>query len=155
MTMIARLAPFLIVLSVFTVDRLTKFLVKAEMSYGQSKQILPFFSLTYVENTGAAFGLGQNQNTFFILSSLLILVILFAIARKVPKEDIKMRFALALVIGGALGNLYDRLHHGSVTDFLDFYVGAHHWYAFNVADSCVCIGALLLAVFQWKGASSS
>ena len=153
MIVFSRLLPFLIVLSVFTADRFTKILVKAKMFYGQPQELLPFFSLTHVENTGAAFGLGQNQNVFFIVSSILILIILFAFAQKVAMENVRVKSALALVIGGALGNLYDRLRQGSVTDFLDFYIGSHHWPAFNVADSSIFMGAVLLVLFEWQAKS--
>ena len=145
-----RFFPLLMILTIFTLDRVTKFLVKANMFYGQSHEILPFFNLIYIENTGAAFGMGQNRNIFFIVSSVLILIILFVFARKVAGENVRVRSSLALVIGGALGNLYDRIRQGSVTDFLDFYLGSHHWPAFNVADSSIFVGAVLLVVFEWR-----
>ena len=82
--------------------------------------------------------------------SILILIVLLILARKAGGNNVKVKIAFALIVGGALGNLYDRITQGSVTDFLDFYVGAHHWPAFNVADSSIFVGACLLALFQWK-----
>ena len=145
-----RLFPFLTVLAVFAFDRATKHAIKAGFAYGEPRAVLPFFNLTYLENTGAAFGIGQNLNRFFIGSSIVILIALFVLARKAAGDSVKVKTALSLIVGGALGNLYDRITQGSVTDFLDFYIGAHHWPAFNVADSSIFIGACLLAVMQWR-----
>lgn len=126
------------------------------MFLGESYDILPFFHITYVENTGAAFSLGQNRNSFFIAASIVILMVLFFLKRqweKIEPENLKLKIGMALVIAGALGNLYDRIKLGSVVDFLDFFVGVHHWPAFNVADSAICVGAFLLAISQWKSPS--
>jgi signal peptidase II len=144
-----RAVPPLIVLGIFALDRFTKHLVETRLQFGDIKPVTPFFNLTYVTNTGAAFGVGENQNTFFIGISILILILLFVIARK-SGAGFKVKTAFALIVGGALGNLYDRITRGSVTDFLDFYAGAHHWPAFNVADSSILVGAALVAVLQWR-----
>ncbi len=150
MILLLRFLPLFTLLSVFFFDRITKQMIKSRMIYGESHSILPFFSLTYLENTGAAFGLGQNQNIFFIGLSILILIVLFVMARKVKDSQLKTKLAFALIVGGALGNLYDRIAQGSVTDFLDFFVGDHHWPAFNVADSAIFVGAVVLAFSQWQ-----
>ena len=145
-----RFLPFLTVLSVFGLDRLTKRLAQSHLTYGEPMAVLPFFNLTYLENTGAAFGMGQDMNKFFIGLSIFILIVLFIFIFKTSEKTIKVQTAFALVAAGALGNLYDRITHGSVIDFLDFYVGTHHWPAFNAADASICIGACLLAFMQWK-----
>lgn len=123
------------------------------MFLGESIEILPFFHIAYVENTGAAFGMARNYNKLLIAVSLVILITLFVLRRhweKVDSQNIKTRVGLAMVIGGALGNLYDRIVYGSVVDFLDFFAGPYHWPAFNVADSAICVGAFLLAFSHWK-----
>ena len=147
---LARFLPLLTLLSVFGIDRLTKRLAQSHLIYGEPRPVLPFFNLTYLENTGAAFGMGRDMNKFFIGLSIAILVALFVYARKLGADKLGEKTALALVVGGALGNLYDRITHGSVIDFLDFYAGSHHWPAFNVADSSILVGACLLAISQWK-----
>lgn len=143
----------IIVIAVFILDRLTKLWIQRNMVLGESRGILSFFHITYIENTGAAFGLGQNQNRFFIFSSIVILGALFFLRRQWEKADPQnapLRVGLALVISGALGNLYDRIVHGSVIDFLDFFIGRYHWPAFNVADSAICAAAFLLIFSHWK-----
>lgn len=147
---LARFLPLLTVLSVFGLDRLTKRLAQSRLVYGEPFAVLPSFNLTYLENTGAAFGMGQDMNKFFIWLSVVILITLFIFARKAGRGNIGVKTAFAFVVGGALGNLYDRITHGSVIDFLDFYAGAHHWPAFNVADSSIFVGACLLAFLQWN-----
>jgi len=103
--------------------------------------VLPFFELTYVENTGAAFGLGRGANGAFIAVSVVLIAVLVRLLRRWPKGDLWLQAGGLLVLSGALGNLYDRLAYKYVVDFL--YV--HHWPVFNVADSCICVGAGLLA----------
>ena len=145
------LSPLLIV-SIFFLDRMTKGLILEKMYLGQSIEVFPFFQITYVRNTGVAFGLGQNRNQFFILVTSILVVILFMFQRFLGKNDrqnLKLKTGLALVIGGALGNLYDRMVYGSVIDFLDFFLGSYHWPAFNIADASICIGTFLLFLPQW------
>lgn len=145
-------SPFFIV-SIFILDRLTKVLIQQKLFLGESIPVLPFFHLTHLENTGIAFGLGQGWNHFFIGSTIVILILLLVLRRKWERaepENLKLKTALALVIGGALGNLYDRIVYGRVTDFLDFFIGSHHWPAFNIADSAICVGTFLLISSQLK-----
>jgi len=142
-----------ITLTVFAADRVSKYWIQKEMFLGETRRIFPFFQLTYVENTGAAFSLGHNQNTLFIILSILILFIIFILRRRWETSnpaDWKLKAGLAMVIGGAIGNLYDRIAYGSVIDFLDFFLGSCHWPAFNFADSAICAGAFILACRQWR-----
>lgn len=127
--------------ALLVLDRLTKRWALDWLEPRGSVPVLPFFHLTYVENTGAAFGVGRARNGFFIGLSLLLLGGLFYLQRSWPKENRWLRAGLLLVTAGAVGNLYDRLAYGFVVDFLDFRV----WPVFNVADSCVTVGACLLA----------
>ncbi len=128
-------------LGVFTADRLTKVWARARLAPRFAIPVCPFFHLSYVENTGAAFGIGRSRNGFFIGLTLLLLGGLFYLRRKWPREDRWLEVGFLLVAGGAIGNLYDRLCYGFVVDFLDFRV----WPVFNVADSCVTVGACCLA----------
>jgi signal peptidase II len=130
-----------ILLGVFSADRLTKLWAMARLAPRSGLPLLPFFHLTYVENTGAAFGIGRSRNGFFVVLTLALLGLLFFLRRRWPRGDRWLEGGFLLVAGGALGNLYDRLAYGFVVDFLDFRV----WPVFNVADSCVTVGACCLA----------
>jgi signal peptidase II len=132
-------------------DQLTKFLVHERFRLGESISIVSgYFNLTYVRNTGAAFGIFANASPafrvpFFALVPIVALVAIAFIFRKIPEADIKLSTALSLVIGGAIGNLIDRLRFGFVIDFLDFHWQyRYHFPAFNVADSAICVGVGIL-----------
>jgi signal peptidase II len=122
-------------------DRATKLWAMRELRFDGPVPVLPFFELSYVENTGAAFGLGHGANGLFIAVSAVLIVVLARLLRRWPKDDLWLQAGGTLVLAGALGNLYDRLFYRYVVDFLYL----HHWPVFNVADSCITVGALLLA----------
>lgn len=148
-----RLTSSFIILIVFIFDRISKEWIKNRMFLGESLEVFPFFSVTYIRNTGIAFGLGQNNNLFFIFLSSILLVFLFALLvywEKMKINDLKLKIAFSLIIAGALGNLFDRFLYGSVIDFLDFFVGRYHWPAFNIADASICAGAFLFVLSQMK-----
>jgi signal peptidase II len=128
-------------------DQITKYFIKSNFTLGESKEILPFFHLVFAANTGIAFSMFQGANTFFIGFTLLILAGIGIWYTK-NKEQLSFvhQLSLVLVVSGALGNVIDRIIHGFVIDFLDVSIGTYHWPAFNVADSCISIGAVLLAV---------
>jgi signal peptidase II len=130
------------ILVVYGVDRLTKWWAIEWLFPRSPVEVFPFFYLTYVENTGAAFGMMQGANLFFVFVSIVLLGGLWWMRSRMPLDQKLAHFSLALVAGGALGNLYDRLRYGAVIDFLDFRV----WPVFNVADSCISVGAVLLAI---------
>jgi signal peptidase II len=135
---------------VVVLDRMTKWLVSHKISLHDSVDVIPgIFRLTHVQNTGAAFGLFAESPSEFrvamlILVSVAALAVVSALLWKNGNALNTTAIALSLVFGGALGNLWDRVASGRVIDFLDFYVGSHHWPAFNVADSAIVVGALLL-----------
>jgi len=138
--------------SILFLDQLSKYYIQKHFHLHESMVILgDFFSLTYIRNPGAAFGLFADQGpmfrTFFFLgvsmAALLFLALLFFQA-----HDNLVRMALSLVFGGAIGNLIDRIRFGEVIDFLDFYLGRFRWPAFNVADSAITVGVLLLVVYS-------
>ncbi len=140
-------------LAVFLADLLTKELIVANLSYGQFIPVTSFFNLCHVRNTGAAFSFlsdaGGWQSTFFIaLALLLSAALLFWLWRERHGSTLLL-LSLSLVLGGALGNCFDRLFRGSVVDFLDFYLGPYHWPAFNVADIAICVGVALLIISEF------
>ena len=136
---------------VIVLDQLTKHQVLERFHLGESIDLIPsFFSLTYVRNTGAAFGILATADPafrvpFFILVPFVALGAIGYVFRKIPAQDRKLSSALSLVVGGAIGNLIDRVRLGFVVDFLDFHWSyTYHFPAFNVADSAICLGVGIL-----------
>ncbi|CAM4001461.1 MULTISPECIES: signal peptidase II [Vibrio] len=135
---------------IFIVDIAIKLVVMNSMGYGWANRIevLPFFNLLYVHNYGAAFSfLGDQsgwQRWLFTGIAIAVCGMLTLWMRKLPKTEKWNNIAYALIIGGALGNVFDRVIHGFVVDYLDFFVGNYHWPAFNLADSAICIGAAMV-----------
>lgn len=128
---------------IFVIDQFSKFLVRDLLLYRESFPATGFFRFTHTFNTGSAFGIFQNQNTPLILVSVIGIAILILIYRSQRVPTGFLRLSLGLQIGGALGNLLDRLRLGHVTDFID--VGA--WPVFNVADASIITGLVILAWF--------
>ena len=123
-------------------DRASKLWALGALRQSGPIRVLPFFEFSYVENTGAAFGLGHGANGAFILVSAALIAVLVNLMRRWPKDDLWLQAGGTLVLAGALGNLYDRLAYRYVVDFLYL----HHFpWVFNVADSCITVGAVLLA----------
>ncbi|KVE39379.1 signal peptidase II [Burkholderia sp. TSV86] len=142
------LAPWLgLSLIVILFDQLTKIAVLRTFAYGVLHPLTPFFNLTLIYNRGAAFGFlgtasGWQRWAFTALGLGATVVICYLLKRHGHQRLFSL--ALALILGGALGNVIDRLLYGHVIDFLDFHVGAWHWPAFNLADTAITIGAVLL-----------
>ena len=136
--------------AVVFVDQLTKFQVMQSMQLHESIPIIPdLFSLTYIRNPGAAFGLMAGSSTgfrlvFFACTSIFAVVLLGTILVRLPERDLMGQYSIAAILGGAIGNLLDRVRFGEVIDFLDFYVGQYHWPAFNVADAAISVGVFFL-----------
>ncbi|AAN56522.1 signal peptidase II [Shewanella oneidensis MR-1] len=137
-----------VVVLVFLADQLSKQWVLANFDLFESVQLLPFFNFTYVRNYGAAFSFlseaGGWQRWLFTIVAVGFSSLLTVWLRKQSASLLKLNLAYTLVIGGALGNLVDRLMHGFVVDFIDFYWGKSHYPAFNIADSAIFIGAVLI-----------
>jgi signal peptidase II len=135
---------------VIVLDRLTKIWAEAELILHEPVPIFPGFNLTLVYNTGAAFSFlhdaGGWQRWFFIGVATVIGAVLLAWLYRLPVRQRWLGCSLALILGGAAGNLWDRIYQGYVIDFLDFYAGTWHWPAFNVADSAITIGAVMLII---------
>jgi signal peptidase II len=138
----------------FVLDQWSKYAVLDSMNLYQSIEVLPFFNLTYVHNYGAAFSFLSNaggwQRWFFTAIAIGISAVILWWLKQSPRSQKLLPVAFAFILGGALGNVYDRLVHGYVIDFLDFYVNNWHWPAFNIADSAIFIGAGLLIVDMFK-----
>ena len=135
---------------VLLLDRLAKWAIARNILLHDSVVVIPgFFRLTHVENPGAAFGLFAESSAQWkvgalVSFSILALIIVSALLWKNGHALSTTSIGLSLILGGAMGNLWDRMVSGHVVDFLDFYVGNYHWPAFNVADSAIVIGAILL-----------
>jgi signal peptidase II len=146
----ARAAHFFLAFMVFLADRWTKRLVAARIALYGHIQIIPgFFRITHTENTGAAFSLFADsplrwKTPLLIGFSLIAMVIVASLLWKQVRALTMTGIALSLILGGAFGNLWDRVASGRVVDFLLFYVKQYQWPVFNVADSCVVVGASLL-----------
>ena len=129
-------------------DQWSKIVIDKSMSLYESIVISPFFNLTYVRNSGAAFSFlsdaGGWQRWFFAAMALIISSILIVWLYRLKKHETLLAVALALVLGGAIGNLIDRLAYGYVIDFLDVYYQNWHWPAFNVADMAISLGVFLM-----------
>jgi signal peptidase II len=140
----------LIALAVLILDRITKWVIVQTIPLEDVTPVIPgFFRLTHLENTGAAFSLFADSTSPFktallVAFSLAALSVVAVLLWRSRNEFNIITLSLSLILGGALGNLWDRLVNGKVTDFLDFYLGIHHWPPFNVADSAIVVGALLL-----------
>ena len=137
-------------LSLFAIllDQGTKLAIDSSMKLYQSIPVLPFFKLTYVHNTGAAFSFlseaGGWQRWFFAGLALAISGVIAVWLARLKQHETLLAVALALVLGGAIGNLIDRLAYGYVIDFLDVYYQTWHWPAFNIADSAITLGVVLM-----------
>ena len=133
---------------VVVLDLWSKYEVIGKMALSESSQILPFFNLTYVRNYGAAFSFLHDasgwQRWFFTAIAVGVSAVILWWLKQAGKGQKLLPVAFCFILGGAIGNVYDRLVHGFVIDFLDFYVGQSHWPAFNLADSAIFIGAALL-----------
>ena len=152
---IGKLRYLLVSLAVLVLDQWTKWLVEVHLPNHTAQPLVDgFLNLTHVRNTGVAFGLfasdagGQSWLlTVLGVAALLAVGLYFWFA---PARDRSLLVALALVVGGAIGNLIDRVSSGAVTDFIDVYVGNHHWPSFNVADSAISVGIVLMAIDSFR-----
>jgi len=140
----------LIAAAVILLDRTTKLLVISRIPVAHEISIVPgLFQLSHWENTGAAFSIFADSSSPWRTAGLIgfsvaaCAVVCYLLWKRGYTLDL-IAISLCLILGGALGNLWDRLRQGTVTDFLDFYIGNHHWPPFNVADSAIVVGAILL-----------
>ena len=139
---------------VLILDQCTKLLADAMLSMHQSVMLLPFLALRKAYNYGAAFSfLGDAsgwQRWFFIVLALVVIAILVTWLRRLPADNTGARMALVLILGGAAGNVIDRLVYGYVIDFIDVFYGSWHWPTFNIADSAISVGVFLLLLDSFR-----
>ena len=144
------------VASIVAADQVTKLLVDRWMPLHHSIPVIEgFFNLTYIRNTGAAFGIFAGSAAafrlpFLIIFSLIAIGFVVTMIRRLPDDQTGLITALAFIMGGAVGNLIDRIAYGEVIDFLDFYWGRYHWPAFNLADSFITVGVLISVFYLIK-----
>src|SRR5262249_21732514 len=145
--------PYLLVdAAALALDRWTKALIQKRFGLNESISVIDgFFNITYVRNTGVAFGIFDPlslpaKSVLLSVFTAFAVVVVITYSVRSPLRNRLLQIALALILGGAVGNLYDRLAYGYVVDFLEFYAGAYHWPSFNIADSAISIGVVLLAL---------
>ncbi len=132
---------------IFVVDQLVKHLVTGSMHLGESIPVIKgIFHITYVLNPGAAFGMLEHQRWVFILVAVTVLLVAWIFYSKLKRESNLLQAGAGLLLGGAVGNLVDRIQTGLVVDFLDFRI----WPVFNIADIAICVGAGILILDMWQ-----
>jgi len=147
-----RMAWFLWII-VLLFDQITKYLIRKNLLLGGSITVIQdIFHITHVNNTGAAFGIFPNARYFFIVAHVIVIAFFFYFLYIYKQNNPTFYISIGLILGGATGNLLDRIIFGKVTDFLDFGINSKiRWPAFNIADSCVVIGFFILALLVVKG----
>ncbi len=134
-------------LLIIFLDQLIKFFIKQNFQINKSVPIIKnILHLTYITNTGSAFGLFKGLNVFFILFSIIVIIVIFYYLKKIIENEKVLQFAIGLLLGGTIGNLIDRILYGAVIDFIDFRI----WPVFNLADSAVTISVVFLILLLWK-----
>lgn len=143
--------PWLILAAIiFIIDIASKFYIHHSFHLYESVSVFPFFSITYVRNIGAAFSLFAGQRWPLAIIAILISLFIVYMLYKNSQDKKLENISLALILGGALGNLFDRLYHGFVVDFLDVHFGSWHYPTFNLADCAICIGVVLLIFSNYQ-----
>ena len=144
---------------IIVLDQVTKWLMVSWLALYETVAVMPYFNLTMAHNYGAAFSFlaqaGGWQRWFFIVLAIVISAVLVVWLAKLKPHAKLEAISLSLILGGAIGNVIDRIVYGYVVDFLDVYIGSSHWPAFNVADSVICIGAVLLILDSFKSEPES
>ncbi len=138
---------------VLTFDWVTKQIAVETLPYAEPQVVYPWLNWTLVYNSGAAFSFLAShagwQRWFLSAVALIAIVFFYKWANRLQSTEKWQRFAIALIIGGALGNVIDRLRFAYVVDFIDVHVGAYHWPAFNIADSAICLGIMIILLSLW------
>ena len=149
----------LLSLGVVALDQLTKQIAESQLTPHQAVNLFPFFDWYLTYNTGAAFSFladaGGWQRWMFTGIAIVISVVIFQWIRKLPAEETLTAVSLCLILGGAIGNLIDRVYLGHVIDYIQVWLGSYPWPAFNIADAAISIGAVLLILGSFGGNSKS
>ena len=140
---------------VFAIDRLTKWIIETRVSFTDTYKVIPgFFDIVNSQNRGVAFGIlndstSEWRTTLLVVASIAAVIVVSVVLWNAQRLDRLFLWGLALILGGAAGNVFDRMVWGRVTDFLLFYIGEYQWPAFNVADSAIVVGSGLLLIDQF------
>lgn len=144
-----------ITIAIFAMDRITKSLALHYLTVYEPYPVMRFFNFTLVFNKGAAFSFLHSasgwQMWFFGILSIVVSVGILIWLKRLSYQQRWLSISLTLILGGALGNLFDRIYYGHVIDFIDWYVSYYHWPVFNIADSAVCVGAVMLFLDTMMG----
>ena len=150
---------FSIAALIIVADQITKYVASSMLLMHEPVAVLPFFNFTLMHNTGAAFSFladqGGWQRWFFAVLALVVSIVLAVWLSRLKAHETWLALALSLVLGGAIGNLIDRVYYGYVIDFIDVYYNASHWPAFNIADSAISIGAVMLVIDTFRSKEKS
>lgn len=142
---------------ILLLDQFTKHLAVENLVFYTPVEITSFFNFTLMYNFGAAFSFlhdaGGWQRWFFVVTALIISLVISVWLYRIPSEQKWLTIALALILGGAIGNIYDRIVLGYVVDFLDFHLYGWHWPAFNIADSAISVGVVMVLIDAFRGNS--
>ena len=144
----------LIIIIIFSLDRISKFyiILKSETNLSSSLYTSKFLNINLIWNEGIAFGLFSfNENYLYNLLTILIVIVIFIILIMIIKSEGFKRYALSMIFGGAVGNLYDRIFYSAVPDFIDFHIKDFHWFIFNVADIFITIGVIIMILSEFRG----
>ena len=143
----------LIIMIIFSLDRISKFyiILKSETNLSSSLFTSRFLNINLIWNEGIAFGLFSfNENYLYNLLTILIVIVIFIILIMIIKSEGFKRYALSMIFGGAVGNLYDRIFYSAVPDFIDFHIKEFHWFIFNVADIFITIGVIIMILSKCR-----
>ena len=143
-----------IITIIFSLDRISKFyiILKSETNLSSSLYTSKFLNINLIWNEGIAFGLFSfNENYLYNLLTILIVIVIFIILIMIIKSEGFKRYALSMIFGGAVGNLYDRIFYSAVPDFIDFHIKDFHWFIFNVADIFITIGVIIMILSEFRG----
>ena len=143
-----------IITIIFSLDRISKFyiILKSETNLSSSLFTSKFLNINLIWNEGIAFGLFSfNENYLYNLLTILIVIVIFIILIMIIKSEGFKRYALSMIFGGAVGNLYDRIFYSAVPDFIDFHIKDFHWFIFNVADIFITIGVIIMILSEFRG----
>ena len=152
----ARLKAYGVAAAVLVLDRLTKWIIESRVSFSDTYRVIPgFFDIVNSQNRGVAFGIlndstSEWRTTLLVVASIAAVIVVSIVVWNARRMDRLSLWGLSLILGGAAGNVFDRMVWGRVTDFLLFYVGEYQWPAFNVADSAIVIGSGLLLLDQFR-----
>ena len=144
----------LIIMIILSLDRISKFyiILKSETNLSSSLYTSKFLNINLIWNEGIAFGLFSfNKNYLYNLLTILIVIVIFIILIMIIKSEGFKRYALSMIFGGAVGNLYDRIFYSAVPDFIDFHIKDFHWFIFNVADIFITIGVIIMILSEFRG----